>query len=136
MVGAVGIEPTTPSMSPKCSAAELRALKRPDQFSERHVPNNTAALEWEEGGFILELCGCASTGLGWSPLETHLMKNVHPHLKRTIVRQGQIPSRRVTAEEFGGRPDNTQDNRLRDRHAGRDTGAAKPDRPICLCIAA
>lgn len=26
MVGAVGIEPTTPSMSPRCSAAELRAL--------------------------------------------------------------------------------------------------------------
>ncbi len=25
MVGAVGIEPTTPSMSPKCSPAELRA---------------------------------------------------------------------------------------------------------------
>lgn len=26
MVGAVGIEPTTPSMSPKCSPTELRAL--------------------------------------------------------------------------------------------------------------
>ena len=26
MVGAVGIEPTTPSMSPRCSTAELSAL--------------------------------------------------------------------------------------------------------------
>jgi len=43
MVGAVGIEPTTPSMSPKCSTAELSALM---VQSNRNPIRNPLPYQW------------------------------------------------------------------------------------------
>ena len=43
MVGAVGIEPTTPSMSPRCSTAELSALT---VQSNRYPIRNPLPYQW------------------------------------------------------------------------------------------
>ncbi len=42
MVGTTGIEPVTPSMSRKCSPAELRTHSR---FGKQHISENRSAVE-------------------------------------------------------------------------------------------